>query len=164
LLAGVAGAHTVAHESAAPPLTTVIVVRHAERGPDEGPLSPITEKGRERANELARVLEESGINRILVSEFLRTQQTVEPLAQRLKLQPEIVPQQKGTDALAARIRESAGQTILVSSHRSRIEPLLERLGAGKMDPIPDPEYDNLFVLTLPGAGPAKLVTLKYGAR
>lgn len=144
-------------------LTTVILVRHAERGPDEGISSPITEKGRERAQELARVLKDSGITRICVSEFIRTRQTVEPLAKLLKLEPETVPQQKGIDELAARIRKSKGETILVSSHRGRVEPLIEKLGGGKMVALGDAEYDNLLVLTIPESGAPKLVRLRYGA-
>jgi len=144
-------------------LTSVIIVRHAERGPDEGISSPITEKGWERARELARVCKDSGITLILTSEFLRTRQTVEPLARALHLKPEVVPQAKGVDELAARIREGVGQTILVSSHRNRIEPLIEKLGGGKMAPLPDAEYDNLFLFTIPESGIPKLVVFKYGA-
>jgi hypothetical protein len=68
------------------------------------------------------------------------------------------------DDLAAQIRASAGHTILVSSHRSRVEPLIEKLGGGKVEPLADAEYDNLFVLTIPETGTPKLVVLKYGAR
>ena len=151
-----------AQQPAASGLTTVILVRHAERGPDEGLNSPILEKGRVRAEALARALKDSGITAIIVSEYIRTRQTAEPLARLLKLEPETVPQQKGVDALEAAIRAHRGQTILVCSHRGRIEPLVEKLG-GKMTPIPDPDYDHLYILTLPDSGTARLLVLQYEA-
>lgn len=144
-------------------LTTVIIVRHAERGPDEGIESAITEKGRERAEELARVLKDSGITRILISEFVRTRQTVEPLAKLIKIEPETVLVQPGVDALVKRVGELRGETILVASHGGRIEPLIERLGGGKTERLGSSEYDNLFVLTLQESGAPKLNRLRYGA-
>jgi broad specificity phosphatase PhoE len=150
------------HGASAAQLTTILLVRHAERGPDEGIESPITGKGRERAQELARVCKDAGITQILVSEFIRTRQTAEPLAAELKIQPETVPVQKGIQALAKRIGELHGKTILVVSHGGRIEPLIEQLGGGKIPQLQSGEYDNLFVLTLSESGAAKLLTLKYG--
>ena len=152
----------------APPagkLTTVIFIRHAERGPDEGFSSPIIAKGRQRARKLAHVLASSGITRIFVSEYVRTRQTVEPLARDLNIEPVEVAQKNGIDQLAARltatVRENPGQTILVCSHRGRVEALIEKLGGEKITPLADPDYDSLFILTIPDSGPPKLLTLKY---
>lgn len=144
-------------------LTTLLIVRHAERGPDEGISSPITDKGRERAEELARVVKDAGITRILVSEFIRTKQTAEPVAKALQLEPETVPVQSGVDALVKRARELSGETVLIASHAGRVEPLIEQLGGGTIPRLGSAEYDNLFVLTIPPSGPPKLVRLRYGA-
>ncbi|HEX9761113.1 MAG TPA: phosphoglycerate mutase family protein [Candidatus Acidoferrales bacterium] len=153
----------LAAQQASSSLTTIIIVRHAERGPDQGVNTPITEKGRERAAELARVLKDAGIQRIIVSEYIRTRQTVEPLATALGIEPEAVPVARNVDALAARLGELKGETVLVISHHGRIEPLVEKLGGGKVT-LTDASYDNIFILTLPASGPPRLVTVKYGAR
>lgn len=160
LLATVGG---LCAQTATPALTTVIIVRHGERGPDQGTETPINEKGQERAEELARVLADAGITRIIVSEYIRTRQTAAPLAAALKIGPEAVPVRDGVDALAARIGELKGETVLVISHHGRIEPLIEKLGGGKVT-LTDASYDNIFLLTLPAGGPPRLVTVKYGAR
>src|ERR1041385_8153598 len=65
------------------PVTTVILVRHAEKkiepsnpDPDLAPL------GVERAQEIARMFADSGVNAIYATQFKRTQQTVKPLSDR----------------------------------------------------------------------------------
>jgi len=148
---------------ASAPLTTLIIVRHAEREASTAPESQLTGKGWERSRELARVLKEAGITRVLVSEYIRTQQTAEAVAAELKIKPEIVAVQTGVDVLLERIRELRGEKVLVISHTGRIESLLEKLTGEKFPPMADSSYDSLFVLAVPVSGPARVLTLKYGA-
>src|SRR5262245_7231642 len=77
--------------TAAAPAQTVILVRHAERAGGMGPEVGISEAGRCRAETLARMLADAGVRRIYVTDVMRTQQTAQPLAGKLKLQPEIIP-------------------------------------------------------------------------
>src|SRR5687768_13117446 len=74
-----------AHE---PPLvTTVILVRHAEKIDDKALTDPeLTEAGRTRAHELARMLAPAGIKAIYATPFHRTRQTAAPLAKALGLE------------------------------------------------------------------------------
>src|SRR5262245_25838685 len=65
-------------------LTTIFVVRHAEKdtlllGSDP----PLSAAGFLRAQELARVLGEAGIQAVYVTEFQRNRQTAMPLASAL---------------------------------------------------------------------------------
>src|SRR5688572_27731049 len=97
--------------------TTVILVRHAEKSGTTGDV-PLTDAGRERAKELARVLADARLDKIYVTQWIRTLQTVEPLAGALKLEP-VKVETGDTYArdLAAHIRKhDAGKTILVAGH------------------------------------------------
>src|SRR4030095_348250 len=58
------------------PVTTVILVRHAEKKIEPNNPNPdLSPAGERRAKELVRVLENSGITAIIASQFVRTQQT-----------------------------------------------------------------------------------------
>src|SRR5687767_8506266 len=73
--------------TAAPnPVTTVILVRHAEKASQED-ASPLTPAGTERAKELARVLTAVKIDAIYMTQFRRVQDTAAPVAQALGITP-----------------------------------------------------------------------------
>ncbi|MGD8815691.1 MAG: phosphoglycerate mutase family protein [Acidobacteriota bacterium] len=155
-----------------PGTTTVFLVRHAERAapgdpefdPSDPSDPPLNAAGRARAQELARVLEEAGVTAVYASQFKRTQQTVEPLAQRAGV-PVTVHDARDSAGLAALIaRGDAGGVVVVAGHSNTVPELIEALGAPPVAPIEDAwEYDNLFVVTRGDAGEATVQTLKYGA-
>ncbi|MBK8567319.1 MAG: histidine phosphatase family protein [Saprospiraceae bacterium] len=63
------------------PITTIVLVRHADRQGDLDQLEPVL--GTARANELARVLADANITAIYSTDKARTRATAEPLAKRL---------------------------------------------------------------------------------
>src|SRR6267378_496425 len=66
------------------PITTVILVRHAEKVIDPNNSDPdLSPAGQVRAQELARMFGDSGINAIYATQYKRTQESVRPLADRL---------------------------------------------------------------------------------
>jgi|SRR5579884_2217397 len=138
-------------------ITTVIVVRHADRA-NITPNSPLSPLGMARADELARVLADVKLDAIYATQYVRTQQTVAPTAKEKGLTPIIF--EAGREAnLAADIREHhSGGTVLIASHSDRIPDLLRQLGVSNPPELSMTEYDDLFVVTN-----GKLLTLRYGA-
>src|SRR5205809_7384909 len=66
------------------PVTTVILVRHAEKNIEPNNPDPdLSPAGQARAQELVRMLGAAGVNAIYATNFKRTQQTVKPLADKL---------------------------------------------------------------------------------
>ena len=62
------------------PVTTVIVVRHAEKNIEPSNPDPdLSPAGQARAQESARMFGDAGINAIYATQYKRTQQTVKPL-------------------------------------------------------------------------------------
>ncbi|MDP9193220.1 MAG: histidine phosphatase family protein [Acidobacteriota bacterium] len=150
--------------AAAPnPVTTVILVRHAEKASQEDD-SPLTAAGTERAKELARVLAGVKVDAIYMTQFRRVQDTAAPVAAAFGMTP-IVRNTGATYAadLAKHIRAThAGQTVLVVGHSNTTINVMKALGASDVASMPESEYDNLFVLTdVEGAAP-KVVALRYG--
>src|SRR5215212_4100843 len=63
------------------PVTTVILVRHAEKKIEPANPDPdLAPEGVARAQEIARIFGNAGINAIYATHYKRTQQTVKPLA------------------------------------------------------------------------------------
>lgn len=141
-------------------MTTVIFVRHAEKGFDEGGDPDLTEVGIERANNLARILSAQQIDKIYTTPFKRTLQTVQPVAEKKGVDIEEYNPFKIEETLDI-IAKAKGQTLLFSGHSNTIPVLINKLlGNDDFEMIDEREYDNLFVLTLAN-NQAKLIKLKY---
>ena len=146
------------------PLTTVILVRHAEKKLEpDNPDPDLTPEGVERAQQIARVFADAGVNAIYATQYKRTQQTVKPLADRIGV-PVTLLDSKQTDELANRIHTThRGQTIFIAGHSNSVPTIVSVLSNEKFPEIPDSQYDNLFIVTIYRFGKAKVTKLKYGA-
>src|SRR6266545_7010650 len=73
------------------PVTTIILVRHAEKiiDPNNNDVD-LSEAGQQRAQEIARMFGDAGINAIYATQYKRTQETVKPLADKLGLRVNVV--------------------------------------------------------------------------
>lgn len=145
------------------PLTTVILVRHAEKKIESENSDPdLSPEGVVRAQEIARVFGDAGVNAIYATQYKRTQQTVKPLADRIGVRVTVLDS-KQTDELVSRIQTThRGQTIFVAGHSNSVPAIVSVLSAEKFPEIPDNEYDNLFIVTIYRFGKAKVTKLKYG--
>lgn len=152
-----------AHQAAKP--KTIILVRHAEKMlvPPENKDPDISVEGETRAKEIARMFGGSGITAIFATQFKRTQQTVKPLAERLRV-PVTVVEAKKTSDLVSQIRaRGAGETIFIAGHNNTVPEIIAALGGPSFPIIPETDFDNLYFLTIQGDGVTKLVHLKYGS-
>jgi broad specificity phosphatase PhoE len=139
----------------------VIFVRHAEKA---GPMTPgkmskddppLTAAGQQRALALARTLADVPVKVIFVTNTKRSQQTAKPLADRLKLQPQVIDE---SAALAIAIKKQDGVVVVVG-HTNTIPDVIGLLGGPTFE-IKDLEYDNLFVMTFAG-GAVSFLRLHY---
>jgi broad specificity phosphatase PhoE len=145
--------------------TTVVVVRHAEKALgtiDDPPLSP---EGEQRSERLALIFGERAgaghLDAIYVTDTRRTQQSAAPLAARLHLVP-IVLRAADISAIAGRLlQEHRGGAVLFVGHGNTLPQLVRELSGKEIDPIPDEDYGEIYVLSVPRFGKASLVRLKY---
>jgi len=147
--------------------TTVLVLRHAEKE-TAGMDPPLSPQGQMRAHELVQVAGEAGVTAIYATQFIRTQQTAQPLADHLGLEVNVfnvtgAGQQYAQD-LANHIRsEHSGEVVLIVSHSHTVPLIIEKLGTGPIPPIPGDKYDSLFIVTTPRRrGVTKIVKAEYG--
>ena len=143
--------------------TTILLVRHAEKAGEPTDRDPeLSEAGRQRAAELARVLGDANITAIYSTPFIRTEKTAAPLAEKLGLEVTITPITRTfVQDLAATLRsQHAGETVLVVGHSNTVPQTITALGV-PLDNLEEREYDWLFVVTLVD-GHASLTKLRFG--
>lgn len=143
----------------------VFLVRHAERSnavtDDSDPLLP---QGHARARSLARLLGDAGIEELITTNALRSQQTGAPFATATGLKPQVMTRDEEV-ALAGRLREKPdSKDRLMVAHTRNIPRILEAFGVPggaefKLNPATD--YDNLFIIQLYPNRPASMVRLRY---
>jgi len=144
--------------------TTILLVRHAEKAGPEGDV-PLSPAGETRAKELARVLADAKIDVVYTTPFKRTRSTAQPIAEALKLTPIEIGATKTYHADIVRrvFEENTGKTVLIVGHSNTTVDVLKELGVANPAPIPDSQYDNLFVCTARKGIAANCVALRYGA-
>jgi 8-oxo-dGTP diphosphatase len=116
-------------------VTKVYVVRHAKAGnrrqwSRDDDLRPLSRAGRAQAEAIADLLSRKRIKRVVSSPYVRCRQTLDPLAQRLRLPLEL------SDALAEGapftdtlrlIEKLHGETAALCTHGDVLEALVEHL-------------------------------------
>jgi broad specificity phosphatase PhoE len=142
---------------------TVFVVRHAEKGPDV-PDPSLTEAGRQRAAELARVLGDAKVTALFATEFKRTQESLAPLASATGVTP-VNLLARDVDALIAQLAAlPAGSRAVVSTHSNLVHVIVQRLTGVVLPQLTDLDYDRLVVVTVTGKEKGTAVVLRYGEK
>jgi len=143
-----------------PQVTTVYVVRHAEKqdGSDPG----LTTRGQQRAQALAEMLGDDDIAAVFATEYLRTKQTVGPLARALGLPIQQSVAAKPEDLAEYIVREYAGAAVVVAAHSNTVPRLLTALGVREKLEIADKEYGDLFVVVRRANGSVDFSRHRFG--
>jgi broad specificity phosphatase PhoE len=150
---------------AKPPVTTIYLVRHAEKDLTPGLADPpLTPAGETRAQLLGKRLAHRHPAALFTTDTRRTRATLAPLAQATGLVP-LIYNAQDPSALAIRLyKEYAGRTVVVVGHSNTLLPLLTALSvATPMQEIKEEEFDYLFKVELRPGQPARLTVSRYGA-
>ena len=125
--------------------TNYYLVRHAERL-DSSADSPLSEAGEARANSLKDKFLNAGIDSIFATPYLRTQQTVQPLAAALG-EPVISYGTDTTWQFVQRLKYIWGKDVVIAGHSNTV-PEMVRYLTGTKDSlqIAHDDYDNLFIV------------------
>jgi broad specificity phosphatase PhoE len=148
--------------SADAPLTTFLLVRHAEKAADGTNDPPLTESGKLRAQGLANLLQATDIEAIYATSYQRNQQTVQPLATALSLPIQTYdPNQDAVEFLTQVMADQAGRVVLICGHSNTLPNLLNALVGQEMyQDLADQRYDDLFLCTTSALGQGAVHVLK----
>jgi len=158
LFSGCAQAQEVKEEST---LTTYILIRHAEKGTDDPRNPSLNEEGMERAQNLVALLKHVDINVLYSTPYKRTQQTIQPLADKYALSiNEYNP--SSMDFLKEAWAQNKGKTIVISGHSNTTPKVANYLlGDAKFADLNESEYDKVFVVTINEIGKGTVTVLSY---
>jgi broad specificity phosphatase PhoE len=142
------------------PGALIIVVRHAEAAGDPEGDPALTGAGLERAERLATLLRDAGIDTLHTTDRRRTRATAAPIAALLGLEP-VLYDGRGLEAFAERLLRARGRHLVVG--HSNTNPQLVRLLGGEPGPdILDTEHDRVYLIILDPDGRApQTVVLRY---
>lgn len=161
-----------ASESNPDSLTTIYMVRHAEKANEDNPDPSLTIDGFSRAEDLKTALLDASVDAIIVSDLQRTQLTAQPLAEHLDLELIVIPiQELGVELYVQGVVEEinnnwSGKEVLVVTHNPLYQLIGRALNTPELPAIDDATgYDHFFVITK-SADPSERVKLshtRYGA-
>ena len=138
-------------------------VRHAEKA-DQTADPPLSEAGRIRTEDLKSKLKNKKLDAILVTKYLRTQQTAEPIAATKNIALTIT--NASADSVVQRIKKLPGKNILVVGHSNTIPQIVSELAITHVDTIYDGDYDNFYIVKKGSFFKKKprLIQTNYGRR
>jgi 2,3-bisphosphoglycerate-dependent phosphoglycerate mutase len=148
-----------------PGVTTVVLVRHAEKTENSYD-PPLSAAGERRVQALVRILSDVPIDAIYSTPFARTRDTARPLARARGL-PVLEDPVPSSSAYAAEMADRVltqhrGDVILFVGHSNTTVDLIAALGVTDPPTIAEEQYDHLFIVTILPDGGARLLTLRYG--
>ncbi|MFD2365309.1 SixA phosphatase family protein [Pseudoduganella sp. GCM10020061] len=146
--------------------SVIYLVRHGEKAADSKD-PDLTEQGKARAQNIATILQKTGITSIYSSTTNRTKQTAQPLAARSGLEVQTYDP-SAPKALVEKVKSQNG-AVLVVGHSNTLPELVRLFGGTPGADISDNEYDRLYQLivgpngaittvlltSIPATGPAK---------
>jgi phosphohistidine phosphatase SixA len=141
---------------------TVIFVRHGDRDHGSDPDEALNAQGLARAEELARVLGDSGVTHIFATGMKRTQQTAAPLAAKLKLKTTIIPAAEPAKLIQSLRELPPASVAFVASHGDKLPDLLKEFGHA-IKPFFKLEYDRLYFMTMLNSQSVALTQIRFGA-
>jgi len=157
-------AQTAGEAATAP--TVIYLVRHAEKETsdpkNEDP--DLTAAGAARAVALRDLLEGQPVDALYATKYIRTKNTLKPLADARQLEMEEYEAHDFDNLKAKILQQHRGQTVVVAGHSNTILPIIEAFGATRPVPeIADGTYDHLFRMTVPAEGSPAVETSRFGA-
>ncbi len=126
---------------------SIYLVRHAEKQTQQKNPA-LTECGHQRAAQLATTLELTGIKQIYSTQLLRTEQTAQPLAEKLALDV-LAYSPKELGALAQKVKQQKLNTLIVG-HSNTTPQLTSLIAEIPVEPITEQEYQMLYQITFSG--------------
>lgn len=122
----------------------IYVIRHAEKE-DTTDNPALNEQGKMRAQRLASVLQDAGIQSILSTRYARTQQTAAPLAAQLGVN--VATYNAGDAAAVIAKARALRHPVLIVGHSNTV-PDIVRAAGGEAPDLTEKDYGDLFQLII----------------
>ena len=148
-------------------MTTFYLVRHAEKvTTDVSAKDPVlTENGEKRATTLAKKLNSKKLTAIYSTDFQRTKLTVQPIAEKQKLEVKIYNPKILKSWAKIILQENKGGKVLIVGHSNTVLETIDALGGKRpIAEINDQQYDYFFTVNVKEDGTVKVEVEHYGEK
>jgi 2,3-bisphosphoglycerate-dependent phosphoglycerate mutase len=144
----------------AQPVTTFILVRHAEKANDGTKDPALNEAGLIRAQALAKLMQATKVDAIYTTPYKRTRNTVTPLAAAKGFD---VLEYNKIEEMDVILKKYSGGTVIVCGHSNTVPAIANYLiGKDSYLAFDDSEYGNIIIVSLVEKGKnANVVWLNY---
>ncbi|MCF6300739.1 MAG: histidine phosphatase family protein [Proteobacteria bacterium] len=122
---------------------TIYLVRHAEKAQGDDP--SLTEKGQQRAKQLAYLLEHANITQIYSTHYKRAMQTAKPLAEKIQVSIEHYDP-KQLDEFSEKLK-SAKTNVLIVGHSNSTPQLVKLLSDEVIKPMSEDDYGDVYQIS-----------------
>lgn len=140
----------LADQASQQPTTTVYLVRHAEKASDGSRDPALTSEGQARAGRLAELLANEDVSGVYSTNFKRTRDTAQPVAEQFGLEVNIYSPFDLAASLEM-VARHAGKTILIVGHSNSTPAIVNfLLRQDQVEQLDESEYDKLFQLDYHG--------------
>jgi len=149
-----------------PAVTTIYVVRHGEKAAAApGDRDPeLSAGGQARANALVEFLKGKKVDALYSTNYKRTRNTIQPLADANKLTINTYEPQDMAGLKQLILEKHAGKTVVIAGHSNTILSIVEALGAKKpVAEVSESKYDHIFKVMIAADGTATIEATTYGA-
>jgi 2,3-bisphosphoglycerate-dependent phosphoglycerate mutase len=152
---------TLYAQSAPAPITTLVLVRHAEKAITPKSDDPeLSAEGMKRAEKLAEMFNATPFASVYATPYKRTMNTALPLAKAQNISVQNYAAKPNAAFLDSLMQKHAGSAVLVVGHSNTIPALLNMLvGSEKYPQLDDADYNNIFIVSVTKRGSASVTRL-----
>jgi phosphohistidine phosphatase SixA len=139
----------------------IYFIRHAEKEVSSTHNPTLSPDGVIRSVDLASWFKKITVDSIFSTDYARTMETIQPLAEEKGLEVSIY-EAKEFQKFAKNLEEMEADTILVIGHSNTLLEQIEALGLQRPQPeIKEEEYDKIFEVKM---GSNEVITHTYGSK
>jgi 2,3-bisphosphoglycerate-dependent phosphoglycerate mutase len=139
-------------------VTTIILLRHAEKGNDGTKDPDLTPEGYQRAQRIVSLLSDTQVNAVYSTNYRRTRNTVQALANARGLDIQTYEPFK-PEVISSIVEKHKGKTIVISGHSNTIPWTANLLlGEERFKDFSDTDYDNVLIVSVVEMGKNSVVT------
>lgn len=132
-------------------VTTIILLRHAEKGENDPKDPSLSEKGQQRAILLARLFKDVPINAFYATPYKRTIGTIGPLAQAQGKEV-LLYDPADKNGFAQMIDTNKGKKIIIAGHSNTIPHMVNALiGKNEFSDMAGNDHGKIWILVFRGA-------------
>lgn len=129
-------------------VTTIIVMRHAEKESGKDPDPELSSEGKKRAAQLAYLFKDMPVTRLLATPYKRTQHTLSNLSSDKGVMIESYEPSKIPD-LVSNLKQLTGQTIVIAGHANTAPDLVNQLlNEKRYNQLNENEFGKIWILTM----------------